>query len=52
MKTFGFFMFIWLITILATFNIFKDVSDREILLFMLGTLLSYIFYKLIKEEAP
>jgi hypothetical protein len=51
MKTFGFFMFLWLVVVLATFNIFKNGSDREILLFTLGTLLSYIFYKLIKEEA-
>lgn len=51
MNTFGLFMFMWLITILAIFNIFKNVTDRDILLFTLATLISYIFYKLTKEEA-
>lgn len=51
MKTFGFFMIIWLIMSLATFSIFKNGTDREVSLMTLATLLAYIFYKLTKEEA-
>lgn len=50
MKTFALFGFIWLVIELATFNMFKNGSDRELILFTLGTVISYVFYKLIKEE--
>jgi len=50
MKTFGLFMFIWLCTILATFNVFSKVSDREISLMILATLIAFIFYKTFKED--
>jgi hypothetical protein len=51
MKTFGLFMLLMLVCILITFNIFKEVGDREILLMTLSMLMAYIFYKLIKEES-
>lgn len=50
MKTFGLFIFIWIIFILATFNIFKAASEKEITLVILSTIISYIFYKLLKEK--
>jgi hypothetical protein len=51
MKTFGLFMFLILVCTLVTFNIFKEVKDREIQLMTLSMLMTYIFYKLIKEES-
>jgi len=51
MKTFGLFMLLMLVWILATFNIFKGVGDREIQLMTLSVLMAYISYKLIKDES-
>lgn len=50
MKTFGLFMFVWIISILVTFNTFKAASEKEISLVTLSTIISYIFYKLLKEK--
>lgn len=50
MKTFGLFMLLWLICILVSFNIWKDVSIEEMLKMVLSTQIAFIFYKLIKEE--
>ena len=50
MKTFGLFMFLWLVYILLTFNILKNVSSEEISKLILATLHAFIFYKLLKEE--
>ena len=50
MKTFGFFMLLWLASILTSFNVWKDSSSDEMLKMVLATQLAYIFYRLIKEE--
>jgi hypothetical protein len=50
MKTFGLFMLLMLTSTLIVFNIFKELSDRELQLMTLSMLITYIFYKLIKEE--
>jgi hypothetical protein len=50
MKTFGLFMILMLMLTLIVFNIFKELSDRELQLMTLSMLITYIFYKLIKEE--
>ena len=50
MKTFGFFMILWLVSILISFNIWKNVSVEEMLKMVLATQLAYIMYKLTKEE--
>jgi len=50
MKTFGFFMILWLVSILISFNIWKNASIEEMLKMVLATQLAYIMYKLTKEE--
>ena len=50
MKSFGFFMLLWLASILISFNVWKDSSPNEMLNMVLATQLAYIFYRLIKEE--
>lgn len=50
MKTFGLFMLIWLVSILASFNIWKGASQDEMLKMVLATQLAYIMYRLTKEE--
>lgn len=50
MKSFGFFMLLWLASILISFNVWKDSSPNEMLKMILATQLAYIFYRLIKEE--
>ena len=50
MKTFGLFMIMWIVAILISFNIWKDVSHEEMLKMVLGTQIAFIFYKLVKEE--
>jgi len=50
MKTFGLFMLLWLVFLLVTFNLFQHAKTDELLKFTLATLITYIFYKLFKEE--
>ena len=50
MKTFGFFILLWLLCILISFNIWKGVTIEEMLKMVLATQLANIIYKLIKEE--
>lgn len=50
MKTFGFFMILWLISILISFSVWKNASVEEMLKMVLATQLTYIMYKLTKEE--
>lgn len=50
MKTFGFFMIMWVVSILITFNIWHDTSNDTMLKMLLATQLAWIIYKLIKEE--
>lgn len=51
MKTFGLFMIVWLVTIIISFNIWKNASVEEMLKMILATQLAYIMYKLTKEES-
>jgi hypothetical protein len=51
MKTFGLFMLLWLVTMLISFNIWREASTEEMLKVVLATQLAYIYYKLIKEDA-
>ena len=51
MKTFGFFMILWLVSILISFNIWKNVSVEEMVKMVLATQVAYIMYKLTKEES-
>jgi hypothetical protein len=50
MKTFGLFMILWLVSILISFNIWKNVSVEEMVKMVLATQVAYIMYKLTKEE--
>jgi hypothetical protein len=50
MKTFGFFMILWLISILISFNVWKNAGVEEMLKMVLATQLAYIMYRLTKEE--
>jgi hypothetical protein len=50
MKTFGLFMILWLVSILISFNVWKNASAEEMLKMLLATQLAYIFYRLAKEE--
>jgi hypothetical protein len=50
MKTFGFFMVLWLVSILISFNIWNNSSIEEMLKMVLSTQLAYIMYRLTKEE--
>jgi hypothetical protein len=50
MKTFGLFMILWLVSIIVSFNIWKNASVEEMLKMILATQLAYIMYKLTKEE--
>ena len=51
MKTFGLFMFLWLVTILMSFNIWRGATADELLKMIFATQFAWILYKLIKEEA-
>jgi hypothetical protein len=50
MKTFGLFIIMWLVSILASFNIWKGASIEEMLKMILATQIAFIFYSLLKEE--
>jgi hypothetical protein len=50
MKTFGLFMIMWIALILISFNVWKDVTTKEMLIMILTTQIAYIFYRLVKEE--
>ena len=50
MKTFGLFMFLWILSFVASFSIWKDVSTNDLIKFVLTTQIAFIMYKLIKEE--
>jgi hypothetical protein len=50
MKTFGLFMLVWLIYILVTFNLLKNITIDEMLKLIIATQMAYIMYRLIKEE--
>ncbi|MFY8160488.1 MAG: hypothetical protein ACOVNU_04100 [Candidatus Kapaibacteriota bacterium] len=50
MKTFGLFLFFWIMSFLASFNIWKDVPTDELIKAVLATQLAFIMYKLVKEE--
>jgi len=50
MKTFGLFLVLWIFLIAVTFNIWKDVPTDDLIKMVLATQLTYIMYKLIKEE--
>jgi hypothetical protein len=43
-------MIMWVVSILITFNIWKNVSSEEMLKMILATQSAYIFYRLVKEE--
>jgi hypothetical protein len=51
MKTFGFFILLWLASILTTFVIWENVKSEEMLKMVLATQLAYIMYRLTKEES-
>ena len=50
MKTFGLFMLLWLVCILLVFNIWNNGSTEGMLKMIMATQMTYIMYKLIKEE--
>jgi hypothetical protein len=50
MKTFGLFMCIWLVAILATLNIWKTATNEELIKMVMATQIAYIMYRLVKEE--
>jgi hypothetical protein len=49
MKTFGLFMLLWLVFVLASFNIWKNSSIEALLKMIMATQLAYIVYRLLKE---
>jgi hypothetical protein len=50
MKTFGLFLFLWIMSFLASFSIWKDVPTNDLVKVVLTTQIAFIIYKLIKEE--
>jgi hypothetical protein len=50
MKTFAIFMILWLVSILISFNVWKDATIEEMLKMILATQVAYIMYRLSKEE--
>lgn len=50
MKTFGLFMILLLVSILISFNLWKNASIEEMLKMLLATQLAYVMYRLTKEE--
>ena len=44
-------MFMWVVSILISFNIWKTATVEEMLKMVLATQLAYIMYRLIKEES-
>jgi uncharacterized membrane protein len=50
MKTFVLFMVLWLISILISFNIWKNSCTEEMLKMVLATQIAFIIYSLLKEE--
>jgi hypothetical protein len=50
MKTFGLFLFLWILLFVASFSIWKDVPTDDLVKFVLTTQIAFIMYKLIKEE--
>ena len=50
MKTFGLFMLLWLIYILVIFNLLPNIGIDEMLKLILSTQMTYIMYRLLKEE--
>jgi len=50
MKTFGLFMILWSVSILISFNVWKNASVEEMLKMLLATQYTYIIHKLTKEE--
>ncbi len=50
MKTFGLFLFLWIMSFLASFKIWEDVPTDDLIKVILATQLAFIMYKLIKEE--
>lgn len=50
MKTFGLFMFLWILSFVASFSIWKDVPTDDLIKAVLSTQLAFIMYKLVKEE--
>ena len=50
MKTFGLFIILWLVSMLISFNVWKNASVEEMLKMILATQIAYIMYRLTKEE--
>ena len=50
MKTFGLFLILWLVSILISFNVWKNATIEEMLKMVLSTQIAYIIYRLTKEE--
>lgn len=50
MKTFGLFLLLFLVSCIFVFNVFKELTDRELIMTFISLLNAYIYYRLIKEE--
>jgi len=51
MKTFGLFCILWLIYLIVTFNfLLPNIGIDQMLKLILSTQMTYIMYRLLKEE--
>ena len=50
MKTFGLFMLLFIVASLATFNIWRNPSIEEMIKVIMAMQITYIIYRLVKEE--
>ena len=44
-------MLLWLVSILISFNVWKEASQEEMLKMVLATQIAYVMYRLTKEES-
>jgi putative flippase GtrA len=50
MKTFGLFILLFIVVLLATFNIWRNASIEEMIKMIMATQITYIMYRFVKEE--
>jgi hypothetical protein len=50
MKTFGLFYILWLIYLIVIFNLLPNIGIDEMLKLILSAQMTYIMYRLLKEE--
>lgn len=50
LQTFGLFMALWMCSLMASFNVWRNASVEEMMKVILATQIAYIIYSIITEE--